>query len=151
MRSAHSSDSRFGATPPRVGSNDAPRLLEDLPVPDLLRACRKLGDFWNLGPEAMASLLGTSRTTWFRWIESADATREPLWTADQRARALTLLRIFEAVGDLHHADEDLRTWPQEPLNGPGFAGKTPLEVMLSGFEGLLLVRDYLNFLLGVWS
>ena len=35
------------------------RLLEALPVLDLLRACRKLGDYWGLGPEVMANLLAT--------------------------------------------------------------------------------------------
>lgn len=133
------------------GRQEGVRLLEGLPVLALLGACRKLGEYWGLGPEAMATLLGTSRTTWFRWIEAADTSREPLWTVDQRARALTLLRIFEAVGDLHQADADARAWPHEPLGAPGFAGRTPVEVMQSGFEGLLLVRDYLNFVLGAWS
>lgn len=136
---------------PKGGGPPAFELLEDLPVLDLLRACRKLGTLWALGPDAMANLLGTSRTTWFRWLESAKAGREPLWTADQRSRALALLRIFEAVGDLHAMDEEALRWPHERLNAPGFQGGTPLEVMLSGFEGLLLVRDYLNFLLDAWS
>lgn len=135
----------------KAGGRSAVRFLEDLPVLDLLRAYRKLGDFWGLSPEVMARLLGTSRTTWFRWSEAADASHEPLWTGDQKTRALALLRIFEAVGDLHQADEDARAWPHEPLDAPGFAGRTPLEVMQSDFEGLLLVRDYLNFLLGAWS
>jgi uncharacterized protein (DUF2384 family) len=126
-------------------------LLESLPVLDLLQACRRLGELWQMGPEEMSTLLGTSRTTWFRWLEAADASREPLWTADQRTRALALLRIFEAVGDLHQVDADAKAWPHQPLEGPGFSGRTPLEVMLSGIEGLLLVRDYLNFLLNAWS
>ncbi|MBP1628337.1 MAG: hypothetical protein H6Q00_2812 [Holophagaceae bacterium] len=130
---------------------EAVRHLEQLPVLDLLRACRKLSNLWGLNPDAMASLLGTSRSTWFRWIEAAEASREPLWTADQRARALTLLRIFEAAGDLHQEEQDLLAWPHEPLQAPGFEGQTPLCVMQSSFEGLLRVRDYLNFLLNVWS
>ena len=99
----------------------------------------------------MAGLLATSRTTWFRWLEAVGTGREPFWTADQRARALALLRIFEGAGDLHQADEDLRQWPARPLAAPGFEGRPPLEVMLSGFEGLLMVRDYLNVLLAGWS
>jgi len=130
---------------------DALRHLEQLPVLDLLRACRKLSTLWGFSPESMASLLGTSRSTWFRWIEAAEASREPLWTADQRARALALLRIFEAAGDLHQEEQDLLGWPHEPLQAPGFEGQTPLSVMQSSFEGLLRVRDYLNFLLNAWS
>lgn len=140
-----------GLTRARVHGKGVVGFLEDLPVLELLRACRKLGEFWGFSPEVMASLLSTSRTTWFRWMENADASREPLWTADQRARAQVLLRIFEAVGDLHQMDGDAKSWPHEPLDAPGFVGKTPLEVMGSGFEGLLFVRDYLNFLLGAWS
>lgn len=151
MGATRSVSSSHGVANARVRGPGVVRFLEDLPVLDLLRACRKLSDFWSLGPEVMAALLGTSRTTWFRWMETADASREPLWTADQRARAQVLLRIFEAVGDLHQGDEDAQAWPHEPLDAPGFEGKTPLEVMRSGFEGLLFVRDYLNFLLGAWS
>lgn len=136
--------------PGEHGGRDG-HLLENLPVLDLLQACRRLGELWKLGPEEMSTLLGTSRTTWFRWLEAADTSREPLWTADQRTRALALLRIFEAVGDLHQADGDAEAWPHQILEGPGFSGKTPREVMLSGIEGLLLVRDYLNFLLNAWS
>lgn len=134
------------------GRQDSVRLLEGVPVLELLGACRKLGEFWGLGPDVMANLLATSRTTWFRWVEMADASRgEPLWTPDQRSRVFALLRIFEATGDLHQAEEDFRAWPREALGAPGFEGKTPLEVMQSGVEGLLLVRDYLNFVLGAWS
>jgi len=133
------------------GGGDAPLLLEDLPLPQLLQACRQLGVFWSLGPETLAALLGTSRTTWFRWLDAAEGAAKPLLTSDQRARAVALLRIFEAAGDLHQTDEALRRWPSEPLAAPGFRGQTPLATMLSGFEGLLQVRDYLNFLLGSWS
>ena len=136
---------------PQGGGRDTPPLLEDLPVPQLLRACRQLGIFWSLGPETMADLLGTSRTTWFRWLEAAEASAKPLLTPDQRARAVALLRIFEAAGELNQTDDELRSWPSEPLSAPGFKGQTPLATMLAGFEGLLLVRDYLNFLVGSWN
>jgi len=130
---------------------DTPVGLEDLPVPQLLRACRQLGAFWSLGPATMATLLGTSRSTWFHWLEAAEFSASPLLTSDQRARAVSLLRIFEAAGDLNPSDEDLRKWPTEPIDAPGFQGQSPMARMLSGFEGLLLVRDYLNFLLGSWN
>ena len=98
-----------------------------------------------------ATLLGTSRSTWFRWLESLKQAKAVPWTGDQRTRALALLRIFEAVADLHQEDPDARQWLREPLEAPGFAGRTPLEVMTSSFEGLLLVRDYLNFLHSAWT
>lgn len=140
-----------GARHPSPKRAPGVRLLETLPVLDLLRACTKLAELWALNTEEIAGLLGTSRSTWFRWLEAAETGREPLWTADQRARALALLRIFEAAGDLEQRDEDLLRWAHAPLEGPGFGGRTPLEVMKSGFEGLLLVRDYLNFLHGAWD
>jgi hypothetical protein len=146
-RAAHSLE----GVPHQVSGLEHSRALESLPALDLLLACRKLSDYWGFGAEIMADLLGTSRSTWFRWVESAEATRQPLLTGDQRARALALLRIFEASADLHQAAADHQAWPHEVLDGPGFMGRTPLEVMRSHFEGLLLVRDYLNFLLGSWS
>jgi uncharacterized protein (DUF2384 family) len=125
--------------------------MEDLGALDLLRACRRLQDLWELDGEAIANLLGTSRSTWFRWLDALKGAKDIQWTADQRARALALLRIFEAVADLHHEDRDAHPWVHQPLEAPGFAGRTPLEVMTSGFEGLLLVRDYLDFLHSAWT
>lgn len=152
MSTARASKKIVPGTRPAAPPASAPGfLLEDQPVLALLRACKALAETWNLSPETISGLLGTSRTTWFRWLEAAEDGREPLWSADQRTRALALLRIFEAVGDLNQADEDADAWPHEPLRGPGFNGKTPLQVMASGIEGLLLVRDYLNFVLYTWS
>jgi uncharacterized protein (DUF2384 family) len=126
-------------------------LLEDLGNTDLLVACRRLQDLWGLDSETASNLLGTSRSTWFRWLEAQKGGKDIQWTGDQRARALALLRIFEAVADLHHEDRDAHSWIHEALEAPGFSGRTPLEVMASGFEGLLLVRDYLNFLHSAWT
>ena len=128
-----------------------PRALEDLGTLELLGACKALGAFWDLGPEVMAELLGSSRSTWFRWLESLPKRREPSWSADQRARALALLRVFEAAGDLEQGDGDLAAWPHQPMEGPAFQGRAPIEVMRAGFEGLLAVRDYLDFVLHGWS
>lgn len=138
--------SKKGLDPSQSTPN--PRLLEDLPVHDLLQACRKLADLWALSSQAIAALLGTSRTTWIRWLEKAASEKEPKWTKDQRSRGVALLTVFEAVGDLHQNDQEALAWPHETLYAPGFEGKTPLQVMTSDIEGLFLVRDYLKFLLG---
>lgn len=126
-------------------------LLEDVPVSELLSACRNLQGRWALDAEMIAGLLGTSRSTWFRWLESLGEDRPIPWTGDQRTRALALLRIFEAVADLHQEDRDADAWVHEPLEVPGFDGRPPLEVMAAGFEGLLAVRDYLDFLHSAWA
>jgi len=128
-----------------------PVLLEDLAMPALLQACRRLQDLWALDADAMAGLLGTSRSTWFRWQDALKTARDCPWTGDQRSRALALLRIFEAVADLHHEDRDAFEWIHQPLAAPGFGNRPPLAVMASGFEGLLAVRDYLDFLHGAWT
>jgi uncharacterized protein (DUF2384 family) len=99
----------------------------------------------------MAILLGTSRTTWYRWLKITDSDHQPRWTADQRMRAETLLRIFEAVVDLHRDDNDAHRWLHKSSTAPGLKNRAPLEVMIEGMEGLLLVRDYLNFLHASWS
>ncbi|MDR3671599.1 MAG: DUF2384 domain-containing protein [Holophaga sp.] len=128
-----------------------PVFLEELGTAHLLGACRQLQEQWGLEAEVSANLLGTSRSTWFRWLDALKGGKEVQWTGDQRTRALALLRIYEAVADLHHEDEDARQWVHQPLEAPGFAGRTPLAVMTSGFEGLLLVRDYLDFLHSAWT
>lgn len=127
----------------------APRLLEDLPNQDLFEACRKAAGLWKVNADDLAGLLGTTRSSLFRWAEASG--RELRWTPDQRTRALALLRIFEAVGDLHPEDREAFAWVHQPFTGAGFEGRTPLEVMASGIEGLLQVKDFLNVLHHGWS
>jgi len=136
---------------PGAAGRPQPVLLEDVPMPALLQACRRLQEVWALDADAMAGLLGTSRSTWFRWLDALKTGKDCPWTGDQRSRALALLRIFEAVADLHHEDQDACRWIHEPLAAPGFGDRAPLVVMASGFEGLLMVRDYLDFLHGAWT
>ena len=92
--------------PPRGTGGEPQIFMEDLGALDLLRACRRLQDLWELDGEAIANLLGTSRSTWFRWLDALKGAKDIQWTADQRARALALLRIFEAVADLHHDHQE---------------------------------------------
>jgi len=139
------------SSPGRLPGGSKPVLLEQLETSDLLRACEQLRKWWEIDSETWAGLLGTSRSSWFRWLEALETGKAVALSGDQRARALALLRIFEAVADLHQEDRDARPWPLEPLDAPGFAGRTPLELMTSGFEGLLLVRDYLNYLHDAWT
>ena len=127
------------------------RFLEDLPNTELLQPCKRLQENWRLSGRTMAILMGSSASSWSRWSRAIQDPRNPTWTADQRARALVLLRIYEASGDLNQNDEEAWRWPHEALGGPAFEGRTPLQVMESGYEGLLAVRDYLNFILASWS
>ena len=99
------------------------RLLSDLADEELLVACERLGIYWSLDP---GSLIGAP---------------------PERDRVLCVVQIFEAAGDLQQADEDFINWPNEPLRAPGFNGRTPLEIMQTGIEGIILVQDYLNFIL----
>lgn len=71
-----------------------PIFLEDVGVPELLSACRKLQARWRLDAETTANLLGTSRSTWFRWQEALDHSKEIRLTGDQRTRVIALLKDF---------------------------------------------------------
>lgn len=139
------------SSPGRLPGGSKPVLLEQLETSDLLRACEQLRKWWEIDSETWAGLLGTSRSSWFRWLEALETGKAVALSGDQRARALALLRIFEAVADLHHEDQDACRWIHEPLAAPGFGDRAPLVVMASGFEGLLMVRDYLDFLHGAWT
>jgi hypothetical protein len=103
----------------------------------------RLFDQWGLQLADQAALLGLSRdsrTTLARY--RAGSPLAP--NTDLLHRVGHLLGIHKALRIIFPYDRDLAyEWVTTPNSR--FSGKTPLEVMLKGYEGLLAVRRYLDF------
>ena len=109
----------------------------------LAKLVAALLEHWQLSPADQAALLGLSaqsRSTVARYRRG-----EPLGdSADLIARAGHLLGIHKALRILFPQDRDLAyRWVATPNRR--FDGRSPLEIMKQGFEGLLAVRRYLDF------
>lgn len=110
----------------------------------LTKMVLRLFDLWQLTSSDQASMLGLStvgRTTVSRYRngKSIFAIND-----DLLGRAGHLLGIHKSLRIIFPHNKDLAyRWVTQP--NKKFGGKTPLEVMKQGYEGLLSVRRYLDF------
>jgi hypothetical protein len=106
-----------------------------------LRAFARIAELWHLSVAEQLALLGTSRSTYFKWRKEP----HPKLPRDTLERLSYLLGIYKALQlllpDTHAADE----WIRRPNEAPLFGGKSALERMLSGnVADLYIVRQYLD-------
>jgi Protein of unknown function (DUF2384) len=109
----------------------------------LAKMISRLFDHWGIATTDQCALLGlapTSRMTLARYRKGSPLDNN----VDLLGRAGHLLGIHKALRIIFPHNRDLvYKWPTTP--NATFAGKTPLEIMHSGYEGLLAVRRYLDF------
>ncbi len=102
-----------------------------------------LFDLWQIPVSEQAALLGfsgASRSTLARYRKGAALEDN----VDLLGRVGHLLGIHKALRIIFPANHDLAyRWVRTPNRR--FAGKSPLEIMRGGYEGLLAVRRYLDF------
>ena len=103
-----------------------------------------LFDHWELSAVEQAELLGLSaatRSTITRYRNGAPMSEN----RDALDRCANLLRIHEALNVLlPEEDESTRQAKWLRLPNRAFKGLSPLTIMREGFEGLTLVRRYLE-------
>ena len=96
---------------------------------------------WGLGPAEKQSLLGASRTVFYRW--QAGQVTAPLDAATAE-RLSYVFRIYAALQVLLPIDERADAWIRQPNSSPLFGGGTALARMLGGRVGDL--KDVADFL-----
>jgi hypothetical protein len=103
----------------------------------------KLFDHWGLSSAEQCSLLGlapSSRMTLNRYRKGSPLDNN----TDLLGRVGHLLGIHKTLRIMYPYNRDLvYRWVKAPNRR--FDGKSPLEVMCSGYEGLMAVRRYLDF------
>lgn len=109
----------------------------------LAKMVSKLFDHWGISSADQCSLLGlaaTSRMTLSRYRKGNPLDN----STDLLGRVGHLLGIHKSLRIMFPYNRDLvYRWVTAP--NIRFAGKTPLEIMCNGYEGLLAVRRYLDF------
>lgn len=109
----------------------------------LAKMVTRLFDHWELPTTDQCSLLGlapTSRTTLSRYRKGTALDN----SVDLLGRVGHLLGIHKSLRIIFPHNRDL-AYKWVTASCSTFAGKTPLEVMRGGYEGLLAVRRYLDF------
>ena len=109
----------------------------------LARMVTKLFDHWGIPSTDQCSLLGlspTSRMTLSRYRKGSSLDNN----VDLLGRVGHLLGIHKSLRIMYPYNRELvYRWVTAP--NQRFDGKTPLEIMCHGYEGLLAVRRYLDF------
>ena len=101
----------------------------------------RIADLWGLSPSEKQTLLGASRSVFYRW--QAGKVTAPLDLATLE-RLSYVFRIHAALKVLLPIPERAYAWPRQPNSSPLFGGSTALAHMLGGRVGDL--KDVADFL-----
>lgn len=111
----------------------------------IYEALRHLMSGWALGDSAVADVLHLHANTIKKWLTDKNVPMgEPPFAPHYEA-LLHLLAIHRSLSAMFSKDENQRAWLA--AKHPDF-GVAPLEKMRESMEGLILVRQYLDYVRG---
>jgi hypothetical protein len=114
-----------------------------------LRTFFRIAEAWRLSAAEQMTLLGASRSTYFKWRKAPQAAALP---RDTLERISYVLGIYKALQILLPNPEQADGWVRRPNQAPLFAGGSALDRMLSGnVADLYVVRQYLDAQRGGWA
>ena len=125
----------------RVSADTTPRYSDAEKAAAGLTAFFSITGEWGLNTEQQRALLGSpGRSTFFKWKKQLRGNL----SRDTLDRISYLLGIYKAMHILF-PDHSAREWLRNPNSAPLFAGRSPLDHMLSGsLIALADVRRYLD-------
>lgn len=130
------------AREPRVAYGDPADLRTVETAAAALAVFFRMANRWGLDASQKQTLLGTSRTVYYRW--QAAEVHAPLDAATAE-RLSYVFRIYAALQVLLPVRERADAWLQAPNNAALFGGGTALARMLGGQVGdLKEVADFLD-------
>lgn len=111
----------------------------------VLRTFLNIARVWSLSEDDRHQLLGTPHEDEFRqWREAAENHQPLTLSMDVLLRISAVLGIYKSLRIIHQSEEEGREWLGRARRGAPFDGRSPMEMMLLGFEpGLMDVRGYL--------
>jgi len=120
-------------------------LAEPQRISSVVKAVVRVADAWSLTNAEAASLFDVPTATWSRM--KAGNFRGNL-DQDKMMRASLLIGIFKGLRLLFHGPLE-KGWPKQRNEGVPFAGKSPVEVMISGgIPSMMAVRRHIDALRG---
>lgn len=110
-----------------------------------MRTFLNIARVWEFDFAEVRQLLGMPAAAEFQtWYDAARGEEPLTLETDVLLRISAVLGIYKSLRVLHGSESDGLNWLRRDNRGSPFNGKTPIELMLSGFEpGLMDVRGYL--------
>lgn len=114
------------------------------------RAFLTLADRWQITVDERFTLLGITRSTYYRWLEKGTPDHLP---PDRLKRLSFVLGIARNLREIYGTDAMVDTWMRTPRpNEPIFEGRSPIAFLCNGdLFTLALVRDYLDAVIEGWA
>ena len=111
----------------------------------VVKAVVRAADAWGLSNIEAAALFDVPTATWSRM--KAGGYRGTL-DQDKVTRASLIIGLFNGLASLFNGPLAYG-WPKVPNAGPGFEGKTPVQVMCEGgIPAMMKVRQHIDALRG---
>lgn len=111
----------------------------------VVRAVVRAAEAWKLTNAEAAKLFDVPIATWNRM--KAETFRGTL-DQDKVTRASLIIGLFKGLRLLFNGPLTYG-WPKTPNQGPGFNGRTPVEVMIDGgIPAMMQVRQHIDALRG---
>lgn len=111
----------------------------------IVKAVVRAAEAWNLSNAEAAALFDVPSATWGRMKAG---TYKGVLDQDKVTRASLIIGLFKGLrllfnGPLTHG------WPKTPNTGPGFNGRSPVQVMCDGgIPAMMKVRQHIDALRG---
>lgn len=111
----------------------------------IVKAVVRAAEAWNLSNAEAAALFDVPSATWGRMKAGA---YKGVLDQDKVTRASLIIGLFKGLrllfnGPLTHG------WPKTPNTGPGFNGRSPIQVMCDGgIPAMMKVRQHIDALRG---
>ena len=113
-----------------------------------LKAFFRIADLWGLNNEQQILLLGTTRSTFYKWKADQDGRL----SKDTLERLSYLLGIYKALQLLLPTEAAADAWIKKKNSAPLFHGESALDRMLKGHVvDLYVVRQFLDAQRGGWG
>lgn len=111
--------------------------------PAALRTFFNIADAWDLSPEEAQAILGTNRSTYYRW--RGEPAKQKHLSQDTLERISYVLGIWKDLRIIYTEDTVGDGWLRRTNDAPPFNGMRPLELMRAGrVADLFMVRQHLD-------
>ena len=120
-------------------------LQDKAKIATLVKAVVRTAEYWSLTNAEAAALFDVPIATWNRM--KADTFNGTL-DQDKVTRASLMIGLFKGLRLLFNGPLTYG-WPKTPNKGSGFAGASPVEVMIAGgIPAMMRVRQHIDALRG---
>ena len=106
----------------------------------------KIAALWKLSDHQLSVLLGLSSEDQLTELKvaSSGGNGSEFLNEDALLRISQLLGIFKCLETLFRESNTTDSWLSSPNDNHFFDGKQPIDIMLSGYNGIERVRGYLE-------